>query len=121
MVQGVHRNGKFIPLPGGPADPNGEFNAMHDNFLVVGPDFDPAKGFQDVNLGSSFIQVVTWNNGRCPVGGTLLTYSQSEDPTSPHYADQTRLFGQKRWVPDRFCEASVRRDTKRTMVLERTG
>jgi hypothetical protein len=58
---------------------------------------------------------------RCPVRGTLLTYSQSDNPSNPHYADQkkTRLFSQKRRVPDRFCTASVLRDTKRTMVLER--
>jgi acyl-homoserine-lactone acylase len=118
MVQGVHRNGQFIPLPGGPADPNGEFNAMLDNY-DVGPDFVAGKGFPEVNMGSSFIQAVSWNNGACPVGGTVLTYSQSDDPENPHYADQTRLFSQQRWVPDRFCTASVLQDTKRTRVLER--
>jgi acyl-homoserine-lactone acylase len=36
-----------------------------------------------------------------------LTCSLSTDATSPHFADQTRLFSAKRWVRDRFCAAAV--------------
>ena len=32
-----------------------------------------------------------------PVADALLSYSQSTDPASPHYADQTRTFSAKRW------------------------
>ena len=48
-------------------------------------------------------------------------YSQSENPRSPHYADQTRLFSQKKWMPMRFTERSIRRDAdyKRTVVTGR--
>ena len=53
-----------------------------------------------------------------PRGEAILTYSQSENPRSPHYADQTRLFSQKKWLPMRFTERSIRRDRdyKRTVV-----
>jgi acyl-homoserine-lactone acylase len=93
----VVRNGQRIPLPGGPGDPNGEFNAIDQ--LQTGA--DPIDG-------SSYIQAVTWNPGvACPQAATLLTYSQSGNPTSPHYADQTRLFAQRQWVTPYFCAAQV--------------
>ena len=45
-----------------------------------------------------------------PHGAAILSYSQSENPRSRHYADQTRLFSQKKWIPMRFTERSIRRD-----------
>ncbi len=111
-VQAVVHDGVRIPIHGGPGDPNGEFNA-------IGGVFTPGQGFGPILGGSSFVQVVSWNDGPCPTGGSILTYSQSDNPLSPHFDDQTKLFSQKRWVPDRFCMTSVLRDTKRTMVLER--
>ena len=54
------------------------------------------------------MQVVTWGAGACPNARTILTYSESTDPTDPHYADQTALFSQKKWVVDRFCAAAIK-------------
>jgi acyl-homoserine-lactone acylase len=51
--------------------------------------------------------VVALERGRCPDAVTLLTYSQSADPSSPHHADQTELFSQGRWATDRFCEGDI--------------
>src|SRR5262249_56004340 len=62
-------------------------------------------------FGSSFIQVVTWQPGSsCPAGSTILTYSESSNPTSPHFADQTKLFSKKQWLPDRFCQSQISAD-----------
>ena len=36
--------------------------------------------------------------------------AQSENPTSPHYADQTRLFSQEQWLPMRFSESAIKAD-----------
>ena len=107
-VQGVHRNGTFIPVHGGPGDPNGEFNAIYTTW--------GGKGLDDVELGSSYIQVVTWNNQPCPLVNTILTYSLSADSTSPYYADQTKLFSQRQWVPERFCEADIANDPALTVA-----
>jgi acyl-homoserine-lactone acylase len=41
---------------------------------------------------------------------TILTYSQSANPASPHYRDQTVLYSQKRWVTERFTEAEIDAD-----------
>ena len=60
------------------------------------------------------------SSGR-PHGEAILTYSQSENPESEHYADQTRLFSQKQWVPMRFTEQEIRGDAnyERTVVTGR--
>lgn len=101
-VQGVTRNGHFIPIQGGEADPNGEFNAIYAPWIN-------GKGEGDVDDGSSFVQAVTWKNGHhCPSARTILTYSESSDPTNPHYDDQTMMFSKKHWVHDRFCARAIR-------------
>ena len=46
-------------------------------------------------------------DGPCPDTSTLLTYSQSSEPGSPHASDQTELFSEQRWVTERFCEADI--------------
>ena len=38
---------------------------------------------------------------------TILTYSESANPNSKHYADQTRLFSQKKWIDPPFCPGQV--------------
>ncbi|MGW4115973.1 hypothetical protein ACWEFJ_34315 [Actinosynnema sp. NPDC004786] len=38
---------------------------------------------------------------------TPAAYSRSADPTSPHHADQTRLFSAGRWAEGRHCERDI--------------
>ena len=70
---------------------------------------------------ASYIQAVGWDDSRCPVARTLLTYSQSENPKSPHFSDQTRLYAGERWVTSRFCEKDIARspDLRVVRVHER--
>ena len=100
QVQYVEKNGKRYPIHGGVGDPNGDFNAIWDDWV-------PGKGLTQPDGGSSFVQVVTWHDSTCPDARTILTYSLSTDPTDPHYADQTALFSQKKWVTDRFCASAI--------------
>jgi acyl-homoserine-lactone acylase len=113
-VQAITHDGVRIPLHGGTGDPNGEFNAIYTNFT-------PGQGFSAPYTGSSFVQAISWNNGPCPIGGSILTYSESDNPDSAHFDDQTKLFSRKQWVPDTFCAAAVLRATKSTTVLEPAG
>ncbi len=46
--------------------------------------------------GSSYIQIVGFDDDG-PVVDAVLSYSQSSDPASPYFADQTRLYSAKRW------------------------
>ncbi len=103
-------DGTAIPLHGGPG-PDGLFNALK----VV---WDAKKGYVGpLAHGSSYIQVVSFTGSGCPDARTILTYSQSPDPTSPHYADQSRLFSKGQWVTDHFCAADVARATRSTLRL----
>jgi acyl-homoserine-lactone acylase len=64
----------------------------------LGNQFAPgitSKGLR-IDYGSSYIQTVTFDD-RGPVAQAILSYSQSTDPASPHYVDQTRLFSRKEW------------------------
>ncbi|MBQ1088971.1 penicillin acylase family protein [Streptomyces sp. B93] len=98
--QFVVRGGERIPVPGG-TESLGVWNKIE-------PVWDPAHGgYTEVTTGSSYIQAVGWDGGRCPVARTLLSYSQSSDPGSAHHSDQTRLFSGERWVTSRFCEKDI--------------
>ncbi|MEU1255180.1 penicillin acylase family protein [Streptomyces chartreusis] len=98
--QVVVRNGQRIPVPGG-TEGMGVWNKVE-------PVWDQAGGgYTEVTTGSSHIQAVGWDGSRCPVARTLLTYSQSSNPNSPHFSDQTRLFSGEKWVTARFCEKDI--------------
>jgi acyl-homoserine-lactone acylase len=98
--QFVVRGGERLPVSGG-TESLGVWNKIE-------PVWDPARGgYTEVTTGSSYIQAVGWDGGRCPVARTLLSYSQSSNPASPHHADQTRLYSGERWVTSRFCEKDI--------------
>ncbi|RPF30826.1 penicillin acylase family protein [Streptomyces sp. TLI_185] len=98
--QYVVRGGERIAIPGG-SNRLGVWN-------VIEPTWDAASGaYTQVPFGSSHLQAVGWDGTGCPVARTLLTYSQSSNPDSPHYSDQTRLLSDERWVTARFCEKDI--------------
>jgi len=61
--------------------------------------------------GSSYMQVVTFD-AQGPVADAVLSYSQSTDPASPHYADQTLRYSNKDWHRLPFSSADVRRQQR---------
>jgi acyl-homoserine-lactone acylase len=95
------RGGKPIPIHGGPGT-LGDFNAINVSW-------HPDAGYTDVPHGSSFIAAMTWAKRGCPVRQlSFVTYSESENQSSPHSADYTKAFSQKRWNKVPFCRADVR-------------
>ncbi|WP_228992842.1 penicillin acylase family protein [Streptomyces sp. DH8] len=100
--QFVERNGERLPIGGG-TESLGVWNKTEAVWNPSG------GGYTEVSAGSSYIQAVGWDDSRCPVARTLLTYSQSENPRSPQYSDQTRLYAGERWVTSRFCEKDIAR------------
>jgi acyl-homoserine-lactone acylase len=96
------RGDERIPIHGGPGA-LGDFNAINVNQQVQG---GAEPGYPDVPHGSSFVMVTQFTDG-CPDDRSILTYSQSENPDSPHSADQTRMFSRKEWVDPAFCESEV--------------
>ncbi|MDT7727051.1 MAG: acyl-homoserine-lactone acylase [Actinomycetota bacterium] len=99
--QTVTRNGERIPIHGA----QGGLGVLD----VVTPVWNPAAGNVEIAHGTSFVQVVGFDAAGCPDASTLLTYSQSTDPTSPYFSDQTKLFSKGEWVRSRFCETDIAR------------
>ncbi|MEU9236211.1 penicillin acylase family protein [Streptomyces subrutilus] len=110
--QFVVRGGEKLPVGGG-TEALGVWNKIEAPWNAA------AGGYPEVLHGSSHVQAVGWNGGRCPVARTLLTYSQSANPNSPYYADQTRMFSQERWVTSRFCERDILTSPKLKVVWPR--
>ncbi|WP_229399577.1 acylase [Micromonospora okii] len=100
-VQTEPRGAQRIPIHGGRAE-GGVFN------MIVNP-LQPGGGYPKVRHGSSFVMTVELGrNG--PSGRQILTYSQSANPNSPWYADQTRLYSGKGWDTIKFTERQLRAD-----------
>jgi hypothetical protein len=79
----------------------------------------PGVGYPDVPHGSSFVMVAHLDGRACPDSRSILTYSQSTNPRSPYFADQTRMFSRKAWVDMRFCERQILAD--RSLSITRFG
>jgi acyl-homoserine-lactone acylase len=106
-VQFIERNGERIPLPGG----SGSML-----FSVISARLVEGEGYSSIRAGNSYIHAVSWDASDCPDANAVLTYSQSTDPASPHYADSTKLYSQSGWIDMPFCEADrdaqeIRRET----------
>ena len=100
-VQAETRNGKAIPIHGG-AGPEGVFNVIS----VDDKSLEPVKGWTSIRHGASWIYVVEFTDTG-PKSQGFLTYSESTDPTSPHYSDQTELYSKKGWDDLLFNDADV--------------
>ncbi len=99
-LQGVMRGEQFIPVHGGDGV-LGVYNAIDS---MPGQD-----GRLHVVMGSSYLQTVTFDaNG--PRAQAMLSYSQSTNPASPHYADQTQRFSNKAWITQVFTPEQIKAD-----------
>ncbi|MFJ8649968.1 penicillin acylase family protein [Streptomyces sp. NPDC093546] len=110
--QFVVRGGTRVPVHGG-TESLGIWNKTEAVWNAAG------GGYTEVAHGTSHVQAVGWDGSRCPVARTLLTYSQSSNPHSPHFGDQTALFSGERWVRSRFCEKDILSDPKLRVVRVR--
>ncbi|MEZ5937439.1 MAG: penicillin acylase family protein [Hyphomonadaceae bacterium] len=112
-VQNEVRNGAPIPIHGG-AGQEGVFNV-----ITVDPaSLEPEKGWTSIRHGSSWIMTVEFTPDG-PKSEGILTYSQSTNPNSPWYSDETRLYSNKGWDDLRFTDAAVEEGTvSRTEISE---
>lgn len=77
-----------IPMFGTEGNQDGGFTIGRGNI---------ASGGYPVNFGNSHVAVISYEGGRLNAEG-FITYSQSTDPTSPHYSDWTQAYSNKQWV-----------------------
>ena len=97
QVQFVERSGRRIPLHGGPTMTS--YNAM-DVALI------PKLGYTNPSAATSYVQVVSLGlNG--PAAEAILASSQSSDPASPFYVDQTEMYAKKLWLSLPFTADAV--------------
>jgi acyl-homoserine-lactone acylase len=102
-VQRETRNGERIPIHGG-AGQEGVFN------VITVENLEPELGWTSIRHGSSWIMTVEFTP-EGPKSQGVLSYSQSTNPNSPHYSDQTLLYSGKGWDDLRFSDADVEAGT----------
>ncbi|MGW5667453.1 acylase [Micromonospora sp. NPDC003776] len=109
-IQTEPRGAERIPIHGGWPEA-GVFN-MTINVV------EPGVGYRKVLHGTSFLMAVELGRDG-PSGRQILTYSQSANPNSPWYADQTRLYSGKGWDTIKFTEKQLNADPN--LVTYRVG
>ncbi|MBY0519277.1 MAG: penicillin acylase family protein, partial [Sphingomonas sp.] len=100
-IQFAQRGDKRIAIHGG----DGQLGIL--NVQIA----DPVAGGVTPKHGSSYVQVVSFDE-QGPAVDAVLSYSQSTDPASPHFGDQTLLYSAKRWVRLPFTPAEIKADTQ---------
>ncbi|MEL6345132.1 MAG: penicillin acylase family protein [Myxococcota bacterium] len=120
-IQFMRKDDADLPVPGG-QDLEGviaiaTYSGGNATLLDVEPRAPVINGTTDlteegyqINYGNSFVMVVEMNESG-PNGRAIMTYSQSDHPTSPHFDDQTALYGEARLRPIRFTEEDIAADT----------
>jgi acyl-homoserine-lactone acylase len=103
-VQTEPRGAERIPIHGDRGN-TGTFN-------VITADLVPGVGYPKITHGTSFVMAVALRRGRAPEGRQILTYSQSTDPTSPWYGDQTRLYAREGWDAVKYTPAQLATDRR---------
>lgn len=76
-------------------------------FSVIGSRLVDGEGYSDIPAGNSYIHTVTWDETECPDAFAVLTYSQSQNPASPHYSDMTQLYSESGWNDMPFCPEDI--------------
>lgn len=109
-IQYAERNGEKISIPGG--------EGWGGMFSMIRANLQKGKGYTPIVHGNSYIQVISWDKaGKLDARG-ILTYSQSQEPESPHYADQTHLYSKGEWLTLPFSDEEISADPNlRTLQL----
>ena len=89
-----------VPVPGGD-----EFEGVLNKTQTPGVAGITSKGY-DITYGSSYIQIVTFDD-RGPVAAGMLTYGQSSDPASSFAYDQLEPFSRKQWPALPFHRSDI--------------
>ncbi len=97
-IQGATRGGRRIPVPGGDEE-LGVYNMMLSADTA-------GDGRREAQFGTSYLQSVAFTADG-PRARALLAYSQSSNPDSAWFADQTERFARREWVDLPFTRAQV--------------
>ncbi|MFG1822697.1 penicillin acylase family protein [Microbispora bryophytorum] len=109
LTPGQAQSYSSIPLPGCT-----EGEGCFDRVRTGGPLGTDGR-YPEVDTGSSFMMAVELTPGG-PRTRTVLTYSLSANPASPHHTDQTALFSRGEWVTERFTAAEIAADPQLEII-----
>ena len=130
-VQYSDKNGGRLPVHGGDGPYDGITNVVSYSAgrttlepsatptRIAGSRFLSKDGYL-INYGTSFIMALEFT-AQGPRAQAFLTYSQSGDPASPLFYDQTQLFAAKKWRHILFTEAEIKSDPSlKTLKIKNT-
>jgi acyl-homoserine-lactone acylase len=126
-IQFTRKDGVPIPILGGPdlegviaiatySSGNSTRLEVEDRAPVINGTTDLTEDGYQVNYGNSFVMAVELGDAG-PTCEAIMTYSQSDDSTSPHFDDQTILYGEGSMRPCHFDEADVAGATVEQVTL----
>ena len=118
LLQRSSRSGQLIPIPGGGGDLSGGISADGGNEIYNKINSRPVDGRLEPFFGTSIVMAISFEGG-VPSARGLLTYSQSSDPASPHFGDQTERYSRKDWISLPYTEETIESDPNLS-VLELT-
>ncbi|MBI5611105.1 MAG: penicillin acylase family protein [Deltaproteobacteria bacterium] len=105
---GYHSEGVFQVIGGGTSSNDTLLPTLKTQPAVVAGTPLTTAGYP-VAYGSSFVMVVEMTASG-PQGQAILSYSQSTDPASANFADQTQLFSQRKFRPMLWNDADIAKD-----------
>lgn len=101
QVQHSTKGTDVIPIHG---CNTGCFNAIYTSVGTNNP-FYPGD-YGEVGNGSSLV-MTTELTPKGPVSAGIVTYSQATNPASPYYANMTKLYSRKQWVPFAYTASQL--------------
>lgn len=108
-IQYVETRRGRVPVPGGAAG-----DVLNSIYSV--PSSAPQPGRMLVLFGTTYLQVVGFDE-QGPVAATVLSYSQSSDPRSPHYDDQLGVFAAGELIAQPFSDWQINADAHLTRLV----
>ncbi len=118
-TQFAYRAGEIIPIHGGKhvegvANVIGQrvydTQAFQERGIAIdGSQFLKDKGYP-ITYGTSFIMALSFTDAG-PEAEAFMTYSQSGDPNSVFFTDQTKLFSDKQWRPVLYRPEAIKANT----------
>ena len=119
-TQFLRKGAQDLPVPGGTFWEGviqiADYDAGNATLLPraeVAPWLNPASSLtadgHQMNNGNSWVMAMAFG-AEGPEARAVLTYSQSGDPASPHFTDQTVLYGEERMRPILFSAGDIAAD-----------
>ncbi len=108
-VQKFTRNGQAIGIPG---CNSGCYPVISSSYTGT------TSKISEVASGNSFVMFAEMDPDTGPRAEALLTYSQSEDSTSPYYKDQTELYSNSQWLVLPYTDGEIASAFLNTRTLD---